>query len=165
DDDWYRSDRISLQVEALGDADICGLSRHLFYKPETDETWLYTYPEHQRPWLAGGTCLYRRSLWEKYPFPDVQVGGDTQWIWGWPIARMLTAEGWIQQGMNSNMPVNGKPEYFEPVTMVALQDYSWYVATIHAGNTSPKVIQEPAWKPWKGDIHALMNDQARVQIV
>lgn len=147
DDDWYRADRISLQVDALGDEDICGLSRHLFYKPETDETWLYTYPEFQRPWLAGGTCLYRRELWERFPFPDVQVGSDTQWMWGWPECDYA----------QTNWP--------PAVRMNAIFDYGWYVATIHENNTSKKVIQPAEWKPWQGDIHALMEGKAKAQIV
>jgi GT2 family glycosyltransferase/glycosyltransferase involved in cell wall biosynthesis len=128
DDDWFAAHRIRTQVEALqhGEGEICGLSRMLFHDLPSGRTWLYEFPE--RRWLAGGSLLYTREFWRRAPFPDVQVGADTLFIWSHSLDGA-----------------------------VALDDYEIYVAMIHGGNTSPKVGQE-SWTPWHGDLRRIMGD-------
>jgi glycosyltransferase involved in cell wall biosynthesis len=130
DDDWMASHRISYQVEALlGEgAEVCGLRRMLFYEPSSGESWLYEYPARQRPWLAGGSLLYTREFWRRSPFPDVQVGEDTRFVWDRRLERAL-----------------------------ALPDYRFYVALIHPGNTSPKTSRGSYWSRWSGDIRDVMG--------
>src|SRR5262249_49832767 len=90
DDDWMAPRRIRCQVEALlkADAEVCGLRKVLFHEPETRRTWLYEYPPGARPWLIGGTLLYRVDFWRRAPFPPIQAGEDTRFLWGRPLDRV-----------------------------------------------------------------------------
>jgi len=131
DDDWMAPHRIRCQVEALlaQGAEICGLRQMLFFDPRTDQTWLYTYPANQRPWLAGGSLLYTRAFWKQAPFPPVEIGEDTRFIWSRPLPR------WV-----------------------CLPDYRFYVALIHQDNTSAKRTGGPYWSRWNGDLREVMGD-------
>lgn len=130
DDDWHAPHRIRTQVEAFlrEEAEVCGVRKMLFHEPATGRTWLYTYPPDQPRWLAGGSLLYTRDFWARSPFPDVQVGEDTYFIWNHPRERAVT-----------------------------LDDYCFYVAMIHPGNTSPKERTGAYWSPWYGDIREVMG--------
>jgi len=130
DDDWYAPQRLRYQVEALlaADAELCGLRQMLFYDLAGKKTWLYEYPAHQRLWLAGGSLLYTRQFWQRRPFPNLQVGEDTRFVWGQAPARAI-----------------------------ALPTFDFYVAMIHPANTSPKQPRGAYWSRWAGDLHALMG--------
>ena len=130
DDDWMAAHRISYQVEALlrEDAEVCGLERMLFYHPDKDEVWLYQYPDRQCPWLAGGSLLYTREFWRRSPFPNIQVASDTRFVWDRPMNRR-----------------------------VAVSDYRFYVAMVHAANTSPKVFTSPYWTRSDVDLKSLLG--------
>jgi hypothetical protein len=104
----------------------------LFYDLTTGQTWLYDYPVRERPWLVGGSLLYTRDFWRRSPFPDIQVGEDTRFLWNRRGARVAT-----------------------------LHDYSFYVAMIHAGNTSRKVCQGTYWSRWSGDLQRIMGEDLR----
>jgi GT2 family glycosyltransferase len=129
DDDWFAPRRISDQVDALlrARAEICGLSRMLFHELSSRRTWLYEYPGEQR-WLAGGSLLYTRDFWSRSPFPDVQIGEDTSFVW----SRSLDGA-------------------------VALDNPEIYVAMIHGCNTSPKLL-DPGWTPWHGDVGRILGE-------
>ena len=131
DDDWYASNRISIQVAALLDADaeVCGLRQMLFYHSQAEETWLYEYPAEERRWLIGGSLLYRKTFWQRRPFPNILVGEDTRFLWSQPLDRA-----------------------------VALPDYRFYVAMIHAQNTSRKETRGVYWQRWTGDLRTVMGD-------
>jgi glycosyltransferase involved in cell wall biosynthesis len=131
DDDWMAPWRLSYQVNALieSQADICGLNRLLFYNPFSDQAWRYSYPPKGRSWLAGGTLCYRKSFWESHPFPHVQVGEDSRFIWSKPGAKLLAQE-----------------------------KTGFYVAIIHPGNTSPKRTQDPRYRSWPvSDVRNLLG--------
>src|SRR5262249_41248277 len=83
DDDWYPSHRIRTQVRALLDrpADLCGSSRVYYYDAASGRAWRYEYAGPNAPWVTGNTLVYRRGYWERNPFPDLQVGEDTHFIW------------------------------------------------------------------------------------
>jgi glycosyltransferase involved in cell wall biosynthesis len=119
DDDWTASNRLSMQVCELrrSGTDICGARELLHYSIDAGEAWLYRYPTDARPWLAGGTLLYRRSAWATHPFPEINVGEDNAFIWQHPSERIN-----------------------------ALPDSSFYVALIHAGNTSAKRLTDARWQ-------------------
>ncbi|GEM_PF-2719063 len=133
DDDWMASRRISTQVQALlrADAELCGQRRMLFHHLGTGETWLYAYPAGPRPVLIGGSLLYRRESWCRSPFPSVQVGEDSRFVWARPRARVAT-----------------------------LEDLTLYVALIHPGNTYPKRLRGPYWSRWPGDLRAIVGEDA-----
>jgi len=128
DDDWMAPHRIRYQVEALlrDGAEVCGLPRLLFHEPASGRTWLYRYIDNF--WLAGGSLLYTRGFWRRSPFPDMQVGSDTQFIFSQPLQRASF-----------------------------LPDYEIYVAMVHPGNTSPKTCGGQCWEAWPGDVRRIMG--------
>lgn len=133
DDDWMAPHRITYQVDALNReaAEACGVRQMLFYELENGQVWLYEYPAGQKRWLAGGSLLYTRDFWRRSPFPSVQVGSDTRFVWS-QHRRLDRA--------------------------ITLSDYNFYVAMIHPGNTSPKALRTSYWSRWNGDIAAIMRE-------
>lgn len=131
DDDWSAPFRLSRQVKALlaARAEVCSLRQMLFYQASNGRTWLYTYPVGRSDWLAGGSLLYTRAFWQRSPFPNLQIGEDTRFVMGRRLERA-----------------------------VAMPDYTFYVALIHPGNTSPKTLNGSYWSPWPGDLAQLMGE-------
>lgn len=121
DDDWMAGRRISYQAGELaraGGKSVCGLSRLYYFDPRQRRAWLYKYPERQKPWLAGNTLLYRKELWQRHPFPDLNEGEDTRFVWSLPQSSVLP-----------------------------LDDCTFFVATVHEKNSSPKRTQDARWLP------------------
>lgn len=121
DDDWVADWRISYQASQLieNGAQICGLDRILYYQPSKNLAWEYRYPEKPaRPWVGGNTLCYRKSFWQRHPFPDIDVGEDARFV---ECAR----HGEVVQLANCN----------------------FIVAMIHQTNVSRKVTTGSYWKP------------------
>lgn len=118
DDDYSAPSRIRLQVEHLlqTGADICGLSQVYFAGPDREQAWIYRYGAGDRPWVCGGTFCYWRTLWERNRFTDDSIGEDNGFVW-------------------SDVPK----------TISAMDDNSFYLATIHPANTSPKYTADSRW--------------------
>jgi predicted O-methyltransferase YrrM len=132
DDDWFADWRLSYQVAELvkhPPMTVTGLSRVLFYRLTDRRAWEYVYPGQQRPWVCGSTFCYQKEFWLRHPFPDMNEGADTAFVWG----------------------LNG-------AGVVSLSNNGWMVGIIHSGNTSPKRTEDPAWHslPTK-EIHRLLN--------
>lgn len=119
DDDWMADWRLTYQVGQLleKNADLCGLDRLLFLDARRSQAWQYVYPRSAKPWLAGGTLCYRRELWQRTPFPDLDVGEDNRFVWSGVARRLL-----------------------------ALPDNTFYVAMVHDANTSPKRTSGIRWR-------------------
>lgn len=119
DDDWSADSRVSDEVQALvsSGADLCGLSRVLFFEPATGRAWEYTYPADGRPWVYGATLCYTKAFWRRNPFPDIQFGEDTRFVWSNSAQQIRT-----------------------------LDDRRFFVGTIHGGNTSPKQTHDRRWR-------------------
>lgn len=119
DDDWYAPWRLSCQVRKVlrSGADISGLDRMLFVDLRSPEAWEYAYPPGKQPWVYGATLCYRKGLWQRNPFPEINVGEDTRFVWNAAGARIR-----------------------------ALPDNRFYVGTIHGSNTSPKRVRDPCWR-------------------
>ncbi|HET6980077.1 MAG TPA: glycosyltransferase [Pyrinomonadaceae bacterium] len=131
DDDWYPATRISRQMAALTSRgfDLCGTSRLYFFDPEKDQLWEYRYAGSGPKWVAGSTLAYRKSLWAQHPFPEIQIGEDSRFVWA-SAGR----------------------------TIHDLADPSLCVATVHAGNTSAKVVGA-SWHPQSiSQVNSLMGD-------
>jgi glycosyltransferase involved in cell wall biosynthesis len=131
DDDWMASRRLRQQVTSLlaAEADICGLDRLLYYDPGANAAWEYVYPGG-RPWLAGGTLCYRKAFWRENRFPELSVGEDTRFVWTSRRKKLLS-----------------------------LPDVTFYVALIHARNSSPKRPRHAPWHPYPVDgIRDLLGD-------
>ncbi|NHZ89906.1 glycosyltransferase [Massilia sp. CCM 8733] len=116
DDDWMGPDWLASQVQTLlsSGADVCGLDKVYFHAPAQGRAWRYVY-DGVRPWVAGGTLCYTRDCWEKSPFPDMQVGEDTAFLWN-GVKRLA-----VNDACRS------------------------YVATVHPGNTSTKHTTDRRW--------------------
>lgn len=119
DDDWYPPDRVRRQVEvfAAGTSVLCGTSILFYCDPAAGRAWRYRYGGG-RPWVAGNTLAYRKSWWAAHPFPEIQVGEDTRFVW--------TASG---------------REVHD------LQWPGLCVARVHPGNTSRKTTTGSYWEP------------------
>jgi len=76
DDDWYAPNRIERQVEALGEAQVCGIGDCLFHEPGT--VFHYTSPP---PHAIGASFLYRRSWWLKHRFAANEHVGEDALFW------------------------------------------------------------------------------------
>ncbi len=139
DDDWSASWRVRYQIEQLEAAgvDACGLDRVLFYDPASAEGWEYTYPRGGAPWVYGATLAYTKAFWRRNPFPPLGVGEDSRFLWA---------------------PV--------PKRVLALDDRSWFVATVHASNTSRKQTHGRRWQPYPAAaLRALMAcDRAPLEV-
>jgi glycosyltransferase involved in cell wall biosynthesis len=131
DDDWYPPWRVRTQVRALLDrpADVCGTSRLLFFEPATERAWEYRYTSSPG-WLAGTSLAYRKSLWERGKFQDIQIGEDLRFLQGARDAAVCD-----------------------------LDERRLAVGMIHAGNTSRKDTAGPLWRPQPAEsVHQLLGD-------
>jgi glycosyltransferase involved in cell wall biosynthesis len=135
DDDWFAPQRLRVQVSELlsADADVCGARELLYYDLQAGRAWLYRYPADRRPWLVGGTLLYRRRAWAAHPFPDRNVGEDTAFVWQFPPERLH-----------------------------ATTDQRLCIAVIHGDNAAAKKPSSPRWRRRPlGEISALLaSDRA-----
>lgn len=120
DDDWHAPHRLSYQVGELerAAADLCGPSQLLYASPADRRAWMYAYPQARKRWAAGNALLYRRSMWERNPFPEVAVGEDTRFVWS---------------GAARNLHVQA--------------DHRVVVGVVHGRNTSPKGVDGAWWTP------------------
>jgi hypothetical protein len=132
DDDWFAPWRISYQVSELlkhPSMTLAGLSRVLFYSLRDDRAWEYVYPPAERPWLSGSSFCYRKEFWARHPFPDLNEGDDTVFVWGLKDAHVLP-----------------------------LSNNRFLVAMIHSSNTSAKRTDGPAWHPLPAEeVHNLLG--------
>ena len=119
DDDWHAPDRIARQRAALdaSGAEICGLDRVVFLSDDGAQAWDYVY-RGTPPWVCGGSLAYRRAYWDRRPFPAIQCGEDTQWVFAAERAALHVMDA---------------PDLF--------------VGRVHAGNTSPKHTQGDLYQP------------------
>jgi glycosyltransferase involved in cell wall biosynthesis len=133
DDDWSAPWRLSYQVTSLvrEEADICGLSRVFYYDPWRRQAWQYVYPESARAWVAGNTLCYPKAVWHRSPFPQVDVGEDTRFVWA------------------------GSARHIK-----SLADPNFFVATIHPTNVSLKRPGGSRWRPVAAeDVESLLGDE------
>jgi glycosyltransferase involved in cell wall biosynthesis len=112
DDDWHAPWRLRYQVTNLlaSKAGICGTDRMWYWDLDSDVMWHYSYIPNKitQVYLCGGTMMFRYEFWRQSPFQEINTGEDNQFIAG-------RHEG-----------------------ILSLADESFYVATIHPGNTSRK---------------------------
>jgi O-antigen biosynthesis protein len=125
DDDWMAPEWLSYLVTGLlrEDAEICGLDQVIFFDLRNNQAWVYVYPKGSKAWVYGGTLCYRKTFWRKHPFPEINVGEDTQFVW-----------------RNNSSKV------------VALENNRFYIALIHPGNTSPKKTSDRFWRKYPYEV-------------
>jgi len=120
DDDWHAPRRLSCQVDAMlrSGAELCGVANPLFFDLRNGQAFRYVYPSDQKQWLAGGTLLFRREFWQSHPYPDINQGEDSRFVWN-----------------------------AQPRQMFALDDFGFYVGIIHDRNASLKPTGGAWWHP------------------
>jgi glycosyltransferase involved in cell wall biosynthesis len=116
DDDWMASDRLIRQLEVLNGAVLCGAHSLLYYDPFEAAAWRLS-PRDDGVRLAGGTLVYRRSLWEACPFDETDGVRCTGLV-----ARAL------------------------PNGVRSLDAPDLYVGLLHRGNTTAHNLRDPAWE-------------------
>jgi glycosyltransferase involved in cell wall biosynthesis len=81
DDDWSAPWRLRYQVRELqaSGAEICGLTRVLYWDEPGSRAFWYDYPGSE-PWVAGNTLCYRRERWRRTPFPALSRGEDAAFL-------------------------------------------------------------------------------------
>jgi len=121
DDDWYRQDRIRRTVEVFETMNVeaCGTSTAYFHDVVNGKAWRYQYRD-RGVFVVGSSLAYRRSFWERSPFPDIQLCEDTEFMRA------------IPSGMLYDM-----------------KDTSLCIATVHPDNVSKTRpdSQYPEWEP------------------
>jgi glycosyltransferase involved in cell wall biosynthesis len=133
DDDWYCSTRVRRQITPLleSKAQISGSSMLYFFNHEKGQAFRYQYRAN-RPWVAGTTLVYRRSVWEQRPFEAIQVAEDVKFLA--PLAADLICD---------------------------LKDLGLCVGAIHAANVSPKVTAGAFWTPEQPEkVQAILGPEA-----
>ena len=134
DDDWAAPWRISYQVSQLLEtgAQICGLNRILYYQPAKNLAWEYRYPENSaQPWVGGNTLCYRKSFWQRHPFPEIDVGEDARFV-----------------------------AHARPDQVLRLANQNFIVAMIHQANVSRKITAGSYWKPRPAaEVHGLIRPE------
>lgn len=134
DDDWSATWRVRYQVEQLAaGADIGGLDRVLFHDPSVNQAWEYEYPRGCMPWVYGATLIYTKAFWRRSPFPPLSVGEDSRFVWA-NVPKRILAHG----------------------------NRCFFVATVHAGNTSRKDTRGHRWRRYPIEsLQALMRQDGR----
>jgi ADP-heptose:LPS heptosyltransferase len=120
DDDWYAPWRLTYQVEKMvsGALEMCGLDRAFFVDPAAERAWEYVYRAMRPAWLCGATLCYTKAFWSTHRFPEVNVGEDSRFVLSAANARIAS-----------------------------LDDNRFFIARIHAGNSSPKRPHARPWEP------------------
>jgi hypothetical protein len=137
DDDWAADDRLSRQVAALQatQAEICGLSVVRYFDPAAGQAWEYRWTDTTRAWVGGNTLLFRRSAWERRPFPALNVGEDTRWVWAHTSIHALPDPGFfaalVHPRNTSRKQVRGSR--WHPIPLASIQsamgaDWKFYAA-------------------------------------
>ncbi|MEO8414753.1 MAG: glycosyltransferase [Ginsengibacter sp.] len=118
DDDWYAKTRLQYQVDALKTekTEVCGINNLLYYDLVHDHGYRYIYPADQRTWLLGSSLCYRKSLWNRIRFADINVGMDGLFVWATSSDRVKV-----------------------------LSDSTMSVHMIHENNVSPKNTTNRWW--------------------
>lgn len=118
DDDTYAYDWISKSVEhllALG-SDITGLNKLTLYSSSSNTNFNFENKTLNPNWLCGATLTYKKSLWQKYHFANLQIGEDSDFL------------------LNSGGKIS------------ALDYPKGFIATLHAHNTSIKFVDHDILK-------------------
>lgn len=137
DDDWMGDTRLAMQIGALQEAraDVCGLSTVRYFDPVHERAWEYRWTDRRRPWVGGNTLLYRRAAWERRPFPGINEGEDTRWVFSLPAVHAMRDGSWfagmVHAGNTSAKQTRGPHWHSIPLDTIRSMmggDWSFYAA-------------------------------------
>ena len=118
DDDHYPRWRLQSHVAAMSTgADFSGTSCLYYVDRAFGTAFLFDYQGGISWWLAGNSLVYKRQVWLRRPFADIQVREDLRFMW----------------------------ESSDRV-FVDIRDPRLCVAAIHADNATPKNTQALYWR-------------------
>ncbi|MGN6342289.1 MAG: glycosyltransferase family 2 protein [Ginsengibacter sp.] len=120
DDDWYSASRMEYQVKTLltEETSICGINDLLYFDLIKKKAYRYVYPLGHKIWLAGSSMCYRKEIWQKNKFDEINIGEDGTFIW--KISK-------------------------DEITV--LSEFKSEVHMIHRNNVSPKRTNGSWWHP------------------
>lgn len=75
DDDWYHPNRLSYQVDQLGNAEVGGFSSCLWWDELSDPPCIWKY-DNASGWALGSGLIYKRPFWRANQFPHVAAGEE-----------------------------------------------------------------------------------------
>jgi glycosyltransferase involved in cell wall biosynthesis len=137
DDDWMSVARLAAQVAALqaARADVCGLATVRYFDPAGDRAWEYRWTDRRRGWVGGNTLLYRRAAWERRPFPGLNEGEDTRWVFSLPAVHAMRDGSWFA-GMvhaGNTSPKQTRGPHWHPISPDVIRammgdDWAFYAA-------------------------------------
>jgi len=135
DDDWQapRALRVLAEAQAQTGAALVGTSEMLFHEVEIGGTWVWHYPLGPK-YLIGGSLLWTRETWTARSFDD-------------DLARVVDGDFILGRHPDEKTAF--------------LNDWTWYVATIHDSHTSPRLARDgrsPHWRRWDGDLRAVLGE-------
>lgn len=120
DDDYHAAWRLRYQTamllagmrEGVRAAEICGCDSIHYWSPADGGMWRYSYIAGQRSnaYVVGGTMLFTRRFWQAQPFDGLWASGED--------TRFIAGRGPLLGALDNRL----------------------YLATMHAGNTSPKEL-------------------------
>lgn len=117
DDDWYPFDRLSRQIARMLDTGSDVCGTSRIYFSDAAANKAWEYRSCSTRLWFGSSMIYRRSLWLGRRFEPIQVGEDTRFVDKVPRKKLID-----------------------------MADPALCIATIHTGNTSPKLTRGQAWK-------------------
>ena len=80
DDDYYAPDYLQKCVDAINSgADTTGLRSAYFADTANQKFWQYEYKGKQ-PYVIGSGMMYKKSIWERNKFKDINVGEDMHFL-------------------------------------------------------------------------------------
>jgi len=94
DDDWNAPERLEFimgGITKMG-VSIAGSRTMVCYRVRDKTAWLYM-SDPQLPHLISGTMIFHKDVWRRHPWPHVQSGSDTTWVFSvlWP--KEVTEDG------------------------------------------------------------------------
>jgi glycosyltransferase involved in cell wall biosynthesis len=137
DDDWMSDARLALQVAALraSGADVCGLSAVRYFDPVRQQAWEFRWTERRRAWVGGNTLLYRRAAWERRPFPGLNEGEDTRWVFSQNAVHAMRDGSWFAAVVHAGntSPKQTRGPHWHPMSLDVIRqmtgaDWSFYAA-------------------------------------
>lgn len=106
-DDWSACTRLEEQVDFMDQSgcDVTGYYDMPFYDETTDK--VYFYNSANQHYALGTSLMYKRSVWERVPFPD-QTPEDTTWQNQVGRERILSRSSLVEGDPGMIQTVHGK---------------------------------------------------------
>lgn len=143
DDDWNAPERLEFVMQGIAKLGvrIAGSRTMVCYRMRDQTVWLYM-SEPTLPHLISGTMIFHKDVWRENPWPHVQSGSDTTWVFSllWPKEEGKAGE-----------------EY------ALTDDPRIYVAFVHDGCTGNQLDRgrdhRPVWERLEGyDLRRLIKE-------